>query len=435
MKSLAIVLLLVAISPCFGADYPVSCSGNISSALQTAINSARDGDTVTISAGNCSMASTVSWSDKNIMIRGAGIGSTTITNSTGGIMLLGYLNTKPVRITGFTINNTSGAQGWIHFQQTCNNNLSCTPQYVKGFRIDHIRFNQTGTGGSAYAVLIDGRFSGVIDNCYFYHNTSQYLIGMRHRAMHGLMDAKGLTRMWGDHAWTEPSDMETENAIYMEDNVYEKAGSGYSTICDASEGSKVTIRYNTFIGTNVGVQFHGTGDSGRGTIFSNVYNNRWTTPNPNNIGVVLAGTGVVHSNSISGVATFGIGEHRGAGSYGPYPACNGGYANDGNTENDGWPCLDQIGRGPGASANNNVSAPFYFWNNGSMSVFLIDLANQSKYLKKAGDAVAHPGGIVDYVVGTAKPGWTAFTYPHPARAEGLLPRAEGLLPPTNLRME
>jgi hypothetical protein len=268
-------------------------------------------------------------------------------------------------------------------------------------------------------MLLDGRFSGVIDNCYFYHNTSQYLIGMRHKAMHGLADANGLTKTWGDHAWTEASDPETANAIYMEDNTYEKVGSGYSTICDASEGAKVTVRYNTFIGREVGVQFHGTGDMGRGTIFSNVYNNTWTNSQSGNIGVVLAGTGVVANNVIPGTSDFGIGEHRAGGAY-LFPACNGSYANDGNTPGEsGWPCMDQIGRGPGGpSGNNNVSAPFYFWNNGAMTVSKIDLANQDKYLKKAGDTPAHTGGAVDYVVGTPKPGWTPYSYPHPVRQTG-----------------
>jgi hypothetical protein len=423
MIKLILIFIFLIVSVASATDRPVTCSGNISSALSSAINSAVEGDTVTISSGTCSMSSTVSWTDKNIKIQGAGIGNTNITNSTGGAMFLGYLNTKPVRITGFTINNASGAQGWIHFQQTCNNSGTCTPQYVPGFRIDHIRFNQTGTGGSAYAMLFDGRFSGVIDNCYFYHNTSQFLIGMRHRAMHGLSDINGLTLMWGDHAWTEPADMETINAIYMEDNTYEKVGSGYSTICDASEGSKVTIRYNTFIGTSLGVQFHGTGDSGRGTIYSNVYNNTWTTnQGGGNIGVVLAGTGVVANNTFNGSAEFAIGEHRAAGTYGPYPACNGNYSHDGNAENSGWPCLDQIGRGPGSSPNNNISEPFYFWNNGAMTIANIELANQATYLKKVGDTpAAHTGGVVDYVVGTAKPGWKPYAYPHPLRQEGNTP--------------
>jgi hypothetical protein len=53
-----------------------------------------------------------------------------------------------------------------------------------------------------------------------------------------------------------------------------------------------------------------------------------------------------------------------------------------------------------------------------MTVSKIDLANQDKYLKKAGDTPAHTGGAVDYVVGTPKPGWTPYSYPHPVRQTG-----------------
>src|SRR5262245_52843496 len=55
----------------------VTCSGTITNALQTAIDSSSDNDVVNISAGSCSSAQ-VAWSNKNIKVQGQGIGTTTV---------------------------------------------------------------------------------------------------------------------------------------------------------------------------------------------------------------------------------------------------------------------------------------------------------------------------------------------------------------------
>ena len=59
-----------------------SCSRD---AVQSAINSARDGDIVVIPAGNCTWNSTVSISDKSITLQGAGVDRTVITDGIPGV--------------------------------------------------------------------------------------------------------------------------------------------------------------------------------------------------------------------------------------------------------------------------------------------------------------------------------------------------------------
>jgi hypothetical protein len=84
MKYLIAVVIAVGVlyAQAQAATFNVACNGNISSSLQSAIGSARAGDTVAIGAGNCSM-SAINISDKNIIIIGAGQGVTNITAQGG----------------------------------------------------------------------------------------------------------------------------------------------------------------------------------------------------------------------------------------------------------------------------------------------------------------------------------------------------------------
>src|SRR5262245_62725235 len=61
----------------------VACSGAITMALQNAVSRSMDGDTVNIGPGNCSSGK-ISWSNKNITVRGQGKDVTTINFDDGG---------------------------------------------------------------------------------------------------------------------------------------------------------------------------------------------------------------------------------------------------------------------------------------------------------------------------------------------------------------
>jgi len=421
MTRLHLILINALISVLFWCNQAFadthSCSGTVSS-CQSAVNVASDGDIISIPQGSFTWSSGLSWTDKNITLQGAGIGNTTITNGIHNGMIVVYADTKPFRITGMTINNSGGGAGWIGIYQTCNLSPSCTPTMVNGWRIDHIRFNQSGVG-SSYAILADGQFKGLIDNNYFYNNGGTF-IGMRHISKGGTSDIGGLTGQWGELAWKRPTRMGTDDAIFMEDNTVEKI-SGYTTINDGSGGSRLVIRYNTFIGENLGIQIHATGNPGRGAVFTEIYNNSWITQNyTNNIGIIRSGTGVIYNNTVVGTPNFLIDDQRTCSAI-MYPRCDGTYANDGNTAGEmGWPCMDQIGRGAGDGepGTNNISEPLYVWNNGTM-VFGLNAGvscsspSQGDHIKTYGDLPTHAGEVVDYVVGYPKPGYTPYTYPHP----------------------
>ena len=89
----------------------IQAGGCSQSQVVSAINSAKDGDTVVVPAGNCTWTSTVTIDGKSITLQGAGIDSTVITDgidSGGGAkpVLLSWItrNTGLSRLTGFTFN-------------------------------------------------------------------------------------------------------------------------------------------------------------------------------------------------------------------------------------------------------------------------------------------------------------------------------------------
>ncbi|OGS28136.1 MAG: hypothetical protein A2297_09615 [Elusimicrobia bacterium RIFOXYB2_FULL_48_7] len=78
----------------------------------------------------------------------------------------------------------------------------------------------------------------------------------------------------------------------------------------------------------------------------------------------------------------------------------------------GYPCLDQIGRGPGTELLSGVtvqkSEPVYLWNNtvnGSPSGLIINTGCSARPLQIVENR--------DYYNGIPRPGYTPYTYPHP----------------------
>ena len=415
-----------------------ACNGTASS-CQSAINAASDGDIVSIPAGNFTWTSGVTINSKNITLQGEGIGVTNLTAGTTGCLISVVPSTKPFRISGFTISTTVDSDGFIRIRNGCNQSTACEPPDIVGtWRIDHIRFN-INSGGRMYpCIQVTQDDPGLVDNCYFY-NGGTYLIGLRHLAANGSYDATHRTQQWGEKARTRATGMGTADAVFMEDNTVERGSSGgYTTICDAEGSSRLVIRYNTFIGRNIGVQSHSTGNLGRGQVFMELYNNTWTTDNTGtNIGIIRSGTGVIYNNSFVGTPNFLVDNERscssppaGANNI-PGARCYGSGTWDGNlTGEQGWPCLDQIGMGsstsPGAYGNYNIHEPMYVWNNGGLIFETGSLCALSDTHVRSR---VHSNGQVDYVVGSAKPGYAPYIYPHPSRTGNDSPAT-----PQNLRV-
>ena len=145
-------------------------------------------------------------------------------------------------------------------------------------------------------------------------------------------------------------------------------------------------------------------------------------------GRLRGATGVYFNNTVHGVFSEYVikldnvrtCEDRGAGGF-----ADGTSPWDGNTApiatHEGWPARDQIGRGKDVSLWTaespypaQTSEPAYAWGNtrqeNGASVVFANYGGCSREWK-------HIIEGRDYFNGTAKPGYTPYTYPHPLRGE------------------
>jgi hypothetical protein len=427
MKRLKAMLMFICVAVCLvfvtnakGATInAASCS---QANVQSAINAAANGDTVAIPAGSCSWSSSVSWTNKDITVQGAGIGNTVITGS--GLFSINQTKTPASwRITGMTM--TGGAPDRVIALHGENASIA-----MKGWRIDHIRFNYSQAQVNPL-IMITGVLWGLIDNCTF--DGTGYEIS----AIFGYLNSEGSGTPSGTLYWNRPVNLGTDEAVYFEDITVNFSGNGPTVFDLVYGGSAVlrhsTIKYNYFI-------THSARGNDRGGMKYEVYNNTFQGNGFYRVAQLRSGTGVIFNNTISGYSNnnFDVDNQRSSTESGCYAVssplgrCNGSSSYDGNVASNGWPCLDQTGRGGGAP-KNQPSVPLYTWNNGTNATCATGgtCDNKSKvtingacpssaaWIKTTGDASPHPGGVVDYVNNgsTPKPGYTPYTYPHPLRSQ------------------
>jgi len=386
-----------------GSIYATSCSQYD---VQAAINLASNGDTVYVPAGNCTWTTQTSGPsvqivNKEIVLAGAGVDLTVITDGTGSrggedpLVISG----NNWRVTGFTFN---GMQRRAQTEPAVN-------AAGTGWRVDHCKFDATSTvpsnGRGMYATGI-----GLIDHNTF-RNTYQGI------AVFGS----------GDRSWTEPLTLGSDNAVYIEDNDF-NYDYPFDGATDAYSGARLVFRYNNLTNTVLGVHGFDTGGY-RATFSYEIYNN---TFNKVTSGKVVAinlrgGTGVVFNNSLMGnYWGMNLVNYRTCTDYaGGIGKCTGDDANDGNTTpkevNFGWPCRDQIGR-----TTNQMSYPLHEWNNslnGADCNFGINDFCSSGIM-----STAHIVEGRDYFSNISDTLYVAYSYPHP------LARISPLTPPKNLKI-
>jgi len=399
------------------------------SAVQSAVNSAANGDTVSIPAGSCSWTSSVSWTNKSIVVQGAGKDVTTI-GCTNCFSIQSTSSTSAYskwRLTGMTLQGASPSGTTITIW---DNNDSA--HY--GWRIDHIKLNYPGAGGG-YGIFVGGATYGLIDhNDWIWGNGMAIIIVAM---MNG--EASGsATVPQGGYVLSQPLDLGSLNAVYAEDNTFTSTVAGGCAAYDTSSGGgRMVFRYNVLAGCMY--YDHWTRNGEIGGVLHEIYNNKFVGTAALNLYPIRleSGTGVIFNNTVTGyINNYAVFDER-RGFYessGALGACDGTKSWDGNAGDPaapGWPCLGQIGRAPGKSlaqikaGDKQASAPIYLWNNGaqdgcrtggactnSMTVSVWDGSSKAvSYVK----ATPHPNGEVDYVLNgsTPKPGYTPLIYPHP----------------------
>jgi len=222
-----------------------SCS---QAAVQSAINSASNGDTVMVPAGSCTWGSTVIIPNtKGVEIIGAGVGNTLITGAASPKFIIRIASAASTftRISGIEFHD--GGQAIDIVQTTLWGSES-----IGRYRVDHCRFDEHR------GFRIRGNAYGVIDNCTFYHDGDGlygYIFSVSGRT--GMSSADGNSIDVGFQCWKEPVQWGSAYFHYFEDNVIEfTQWAGTQNYADCVGGGKKCMRYNTIINGYSGLGGH-----------------------------------------------------------------------------------------------------------------------------------------------------------------------------------
>lgn len=326
--------------------------------VQSAVTSAANGDTVTMTQGNCTWNQGVTIpSTKGLTIDGNG------STIAGGLQLQQNATTSS-RVTNFKFS--------IDGSITTSGSKTSAP-----FRIDHNDFTASKSPTFIYTM---GNGPGLIDHNTFNDPVNSEMI---HNMGMGPTDATGWTDVVTPGSW---------NALYLEDNSFTNNDPTFGTANPAYfwgnsavqsyYGARTVFRHNTLQMSHI--DQHGT--SGMiGSRWWEIYENTFNTTVPNASQccfiTVRAGSGVIFNNHHNGTNLNGN-------------------SIDLYEEDTGYPALYQVGRG-----QNQSTDPAYVWGNDAF----FSVGSQTPDMVQVGR---------DYFV-SQKPGYTPFTYPYPLDANGL----------------
>ena len=429
---IGLVLALVSLAPPAWAIDRTAASCNAAD-VQAALNAAVDGDRVIIPAGTCT------WTGELVVSK-----AIEVTGS-GSMPPIGAAT------SGGTTINIDGP--------SANASLAVHESSAGHIIISNIRFvvGSTATVPVFGVIVLDTNLvSGTpAQMAVVHHITMEYHQGtersVRVATLHGLIyrslftndlqppngqvgntgpsiQCKGNSPL-ADNNWASPStfgtaDTNGDKNLYIETNTFTNHG----TSSDIDDGCKAVIRFNTFIDATH--NDHGHDTSHVGIRHYEIYNNTYQCVNDWNFTAWYGsrgGTGVVSDNimpnqcygrTVSRIAAqlqalrrkvFGL--LPGDCYPGPYP----------------WPRQHGWGWAGSGSMDNNVLEPIYVWNNKNTSG---GTSGEADEYQRYDVTFAPPDGPCtfantsqttasylqqnrDYYLGTAKPGYTKFTYPHP----------------------
>jgi hypothetical protein len=407
LHRLALIFLFCALGTAAQAA-TVSASSCSSSEIQNAINSASAGDTINIPAGSCS------WSNltinKPITLQGAGsatagtscplAAATRITVSGSGTVSIIKQTSGPIRIKGIGFEASGG--GASNFPIHVGGDWQGTQPVI--FQNVSSCVNGTGMvelevpGGVIFSHLYS--VGGNQDNAFRVHGT-QDSISWRTNDTMGSKDTSGLSN------------------IYVEDSSFYGHTNG---VTDADAGARIVFRHNTF--TYGGFNSHGYDTSYYGLRHFEFYDNKFLDPNPslNTLTNVVqfiwvrGGTGVIYNNYMDDLSN---------GTWGTKPEVRLNIRAAADPSLIGMSCgsinysikgnAGQVGQNWGNG--NFFTDPVYFWGNtGSWtSPVSADFGwtPQCSYPFSTFFQWGRDGVNSAMQGGSPKPGYAAFTYPHP----------------------
>jgi hypothetical protein len=422
-----------------GTTRTVTCSGDITTAMNTAIAASSSGDIVSISAGSCTCNRLSNMQNKNIKIMGAGSGSTIITADQGWwdgsnsyIEYTGSASPQ-FRITGLTLQSTTFASPilWVYADQSTT--------WRGAYLIDNCVFDFPSNGADGTLTFF-GMIWGILSNCTITTNFESATIYSPYATSEigsTIDDLKGAAH--AAMAFT-PGGLYQN---YIEGCAFTgTSGSGAASIDTAYHGVRMVFRHNTV--TNGALYSHWTSGNHWNQLWWEVYNNTFSCPTSTAPARLQGGgTGLIYNNTFTnctGTNYINIGERRLAIDDGaPLNLCDGTHDWDGpgDTSAPGWPCLGQIGRDAGKTmaqiraGTRQGSFPLYLWNNGPQAKcsdpsaggsacdnsFTANNTEDGNYFK----STTHTNGDVDWSKTASQPSgagthtltYTAAAYPHP----------------------
>jgi hypothetical protein len=407
-----------------------SCSR---SDVGNAVARATHGDTVLIPAGDCTWTTNLTVT-VGIVLKGAGegVGGTTIRDNVpkdggyaSGILRFSVNAPNTFRIANFKMVGVASdprvfQKGHIVLDGTS-----------KAFRVDHITTESTMTA----VIRTYGYLWGVIDHITHPGNTplppntfQPYLLEAGHNNWNDGKD-------YGDGSWADGLYLGTERAIYVENSTLTANSNPFvNGFMDGLDGARVVYRYNTFTQGFIGSHGTDTGQRRRGIRSMEIYENNFSFP----VGMAVdrivwfrGGTGVMFNNRVSGVDISGgfnaLANHhnyRDNNNVFLWGLCDGTSPYDQNQPGQtGYRCVDQPGSGtskdlagvetPPGQWVGNIVDPIYVWNN------TVNGAPNNCGTFGCGDD-GHVKVGRDIIFGTARPGYTSYTYPHPLITSGPL---------------
>ena len=362
--------------------------------ISNAVTASSSGDTIRISAGTATFTSAITVS-KGLYIIGAGEGSTTINinYADGGTFSLDssdYIELSDMTFTGsFTAWN-----GTVRIEED-------------NTRVYNITFNLSA---DRHAVKVSAFSNVLIDNCTFTGSTRG-------------INVYGSTSYWTTSADFAPG---SSTGVYIEDCTFNASN---VEVVDLNLGNGYILRHCT-IANGGNVAQHGADSGQRSGGWVEIYENNFTNSGSEVSQAIniRGGTQIIYNN------TFDTGKYgtairlvyyrtcyninSGSVSYHVDNAnrCENGSSNpldgDENPPNNGWPCKDQIGRGP-----NQAQYPSYEWGNKWADTSDVDFGVSDPWGCSSPSMTDHIAADRDYYNDTERPSYAAYTYPHPLRGD------------------
>ncbi|MFA5248783.1 MAG: hypothetical protein WC415_06270, partial [Patescibacteria group bacterium] len=386
--------------------------------VQTEINLAVNGDTVTMPPGTCTWGNPLGASygyhsvtvNKPINLLGSGQGITTIVDDTeliSGVNPLSVVYSSDInttiRLGNFTLTHSANPQDSSAAIGLGTSGNGWNKVIIEHLTVDSIQL----------AISANLSQPGIISSSTFINSKAIYIDG----------DYLGSD-------WDSPLEMGSEDAWFIENSDYI-----FSTFTDGASdgrnGAKIVFRHNTltlpsgstFSGYPVGSHGYDTADRSNmsAEVYDNVFNNNEPGIYPGAV-QFRGGTGVVFNNTFNGLhwKTIYVTNYRSCTGYiaSAKGMCDGTISEDGNTppleSNYGWPCRDQIGRSGGTVGGFQTSDPLYQWNNINAG----SVTDISVYNGSTGDCsyttLYHIKPDRDYFDRTPRPNYVPYPYPHPS---------------------